>query len=215
MLSVVRSNVLKRKPMNNFFTNLQAKTFIFGLVFVFALFSQTALFAQKKSSTAKIGNPKVATPKAEPQVAGKVMQVDDAKLIEILKPKNGKPLLVNFWATWCDPCREEFPDLVKIENDYRAKLDVITVSLDELTEINTGVPKFLAEMKAEMPTYLLASEDEGAIIGSISKEWSGGLPFTILYNEKGEMIYFKQGKFKTVELREKIEEASKPVEAAK
>ena len=66
-----------------------------------------------------------------------------------------------------------------------------------------------------MPAYLLVSEDEGALIGSISKEWSGGLPFTIFYNEKGELIYFKQGKFKTAELREKIEGITKPVGAAK
>ena len=70
-------------------------------------------------------------------------------------------------------------------------------------------------MKAEAVTYLLVSEDESAVIGSISKEWSGGLPFTILYNEKGELIYFKQGKFKTVELREKIEDSAKSSQNAK
>lgn len=205
MRSVARSNALKRKQMNRIFTNLRAKTFIFGLIFVFALFSQTTIFAQKKSSTVKIGNPKAEPPKTEMQGAVKVTQVDDAKLKEILKPKDGKPLLVNFWATWCDPCREEFPDLVKIENDYRGKLDVITVSLDEVSDINTEVPKFLSGMKAETVNYLLASEDESALIGSITKEWSGGLPFTILFNEKGEIIYFKQGKFKTDILKSEID----------
>lgn len=165
---------------------------------VFALFSQSQTFAQQKN----------ASPKAETKtsIGVKVTQIDDAKLKEIIKP-NGKPLLVNFWATWCDPCREEFPDLVKIENDYRGKIDVITISLDDLAEINTSVPKFLSEMKAEMQNYLLVSKDEGAIISTISKDWSGGLPFTILYNEKGETLYFKQGKFKVPELREKIDNA--------
>src|SRR4051812_12171300 len=59
-----------------------------------------------------------------------VTQVDDESLPKILKP-NGKPLLVNFWATWCDPCREEFPELVKIDADYKGKIDFITVTLDE------------------------------------------------------------------------------------
>ncbi len=180
--------------MNNIYKHMRAKTFIFT-IFVFAFISQTALFAQKKP----------APPKTEMKTGTvKVTQIDDAKLKEVIKP-NGKPLLVNFWATWCDPCREEFPDLVKMENDYRGKIDVVTVSLDDITDINTGVPKFLSEMKAETVNYLLVSEDEGAVIGSITKDWSGGLPFTILYNEKGEIIYFKQGKFKTVELREKID----------
>jgi thiol-disulfide isomerase/thioredoxin len=55
-------------------------------------------------------------------------------LKNILKA-NGKPLLVNFWATWCDPCREEFPDLVKIDADYKNKIDFITVSLDDVEEL--------------------------------------------------------------------------------
>jgi thiol-disulfide isomerase/thioredoxin len=53
-----------------------------------------------------------------------------------------KPLLVNFWATWCDPCREEFPDLVKLDAEYKGKIDFITISLDELSEIDRDVPSF-------------------------------------------------------------------------
>lgn len=169
--------------------------FIYSLIFIFASLSQTALYAQKKPEP----------PKTEMKSSAvKITQVDDAAIKEVLKP-NGKPLLVNFWATWCDPCREEFPDLVKIENDYRGKIDVVTVSLDDITEINTGVPKFLSEMKAETVNYLLVSKDESALIATIAKDWSGGLPFTILYNEKGDLIYFRQGKFKVPELREKID----------
>jgi len=51
-----------------------------------------------------------------------VKQINEIALKNLLKP-NGKPLLVNFWATWCDPCREEFPDLVKIDEDYKGKID--------------------------------------------------------------------------------------------
>src|SRR5688572_3558066 len=83
-----------------------------------------------------------------------VTRINTLGLKKLLKPQ-GKPLLINFWATWCDPCREEFPDLVKIDTNYRGKLDVITVSLDDLADIKTFVPKFLSEMKAEMPAYLL------------------------------------------------------------
>src|SRR5207253_1033630 len=73
-----------------------------------------------------------------------VTQIDIEGLKPLLKP-NGKPLLINFWATWCDPCREEFPDLVRIDAEFRGKIDVITVSLDDLADIKTYVPKFLAE----------------------------------------------------------------------
>src|SRR6476620_7436874 len=83
-----------------------------------------------------------------------VTQIDAAALKGLIRP-NKKPLLINFWATWCDPCREEFPDLVKIRNEFGDKLDFIVISLDDLAEINGDVPKFLAAMKAEMPAYLL------------------------------------------------------------
>ncbi|MEP6902286.1 MAG: TlpA disulfide reductase family protein [Actinomycetota bacterium] len=178
------------------------KALFFGLVFV-QIFS-LGIFAQKtKSKTVKS---KVQTVKTPPKqiVSAKVTQIDEVGLKTAIKP-NGKPLLINFWATWCDPCREEFPDLVKIDADYKGKIDFITVSLDDLVEINRDVPKFLADMKAAMPAYLLKVEDEGAVIGSITKDWQGGLPFTILYNEKGEIAYFRQGKVKTDTLRGEID----------
>jgi len=136
----------------------------------------------------------------------RVTQIDDAKIKELLKPA-GRPLLVNFWATWCGPCREEFPDLVEIDKEYKGKIDFFTVSLDFAEELETGVPAFLREMKAGMPTYLLTSSDENAMIASISKEWSGALPFTVLYNEKGDIIFQRQGKVDHDTLTSEIEKA--------
>lgn len=167
------------------------KTFFAGLVFVLVL--SFGAFAQKKKPTPL---PRVNLPK--------VTQIDEVSIKPALKP-NGKPRLVNFWATWCVPCVEEFPDLVKLDAEYKGKIDVITISLDDLAEINRDVPKFLSDMKAEMPAYLLRTADENAVITSITKDWQGGLPFTILYNEKGEIAYFVQGKFKPDLVRAEIE----------
>jgi len=179
-----------------------ASAFLVCVVFLSAdnSFAQTR---QKTKSIILAKKTKVA-PKNIVSNLPKVTQIDAEALKNLLKP-NGKPLLINFWATWCDPCREEFPDLVKIGADYKDKIDLITISLDELSEINVDVPKFLAEMKAEMPSYLLKTPSEEAAIASVSKEWQGGLPFTILFNEKGETVYFKQGKFQTEILRRELE----------
>ena len=144
-------------------------------------------------------------PAVVPQYSIRVTQIDDAQLMQLLEPRDGKPLLVNFWATWCVPCREEFPDLVKIDTDYKGKIDFITVTLDEPKDINTAVPRFLTEMKAEMPSYLLVSEDESDLIASVAKDWTGGMPFTILYTPKGDIAYFRQGKVKTDLLRAEID----------
>src|SRR5213596_2365285 len=89
-----------------------------------------------------------------------VKEIDTEGLKSLLKRDSHRPLLVNFWATWCDPCRDEFPDLVKIDADYRGKgLDFIAISLDDLKDINTEVPKFLRSIKAQMPVYLLNVPD--------------------------------------------------------
>jgi thiol-disulfide isomerase/thioredoxin len=134
----------------------------------------------------------------------KVTQIDEQGLKDLLKPA-GKPRLINFWATWCGPCREEFPDLVKIGKDHKAKIELVTISLDEPSEINDSVPEFLTQMKADSPAYLLETSDEDAAIGLVSRNWQGALPFTILLNAQGETLYSKQGKFETDVLLAEIE----------
>lgn len=152
------------------------------------------------------------TARASSRVALKtpaVTQIDLAGLRKVLTPSD-KPLLVNFWATWCDPCREEFPDLVRIDAEYKGKIDFITISLDDLVEINRDVPKFLSEMKAEMPAYLLKTDDDDAAINIISKEFSGALPFTALYDASGKQTYTRQGKVKLETIRAEIDKLLNP-----
>lgn len=141
--------------------------------------------------------------------APRVQKIDEKRFAELLKP-NGKPLLINFWATWCEPCREEFPDLVKIDAEYKGKIDFITISLDFEEEIATTVPKFLAEMKAEMPTYLLVTADETAAIQMVSKDWAGALPFTVIYAPDGKLSYFRQGIVKHDVLQAELDKLLKP-----
>jgi thiol-disulfide isomerase/thioredoxin len=157
---------------------------------------------QSKSPAEKPSAQTITRSGAPPQVT----QIDDAKIKELLKP-NGKPLLVNFWATWCGPCREEFPDLVRIDAEYRPRIDFITVSLDFPEELNTSVPQFLTEMNAQMPAYLLTSSDENTLISTISKNWNGALPFTILYNKQGHPAFTRQGKVDHQTLKNEIEKA--------
>src|ERR1700730_10413146 len=94
--------------------------------------------------------------------AGVVRQVDLKGLKKLLKRdgKDTRPLLVNYWATWCGPCGDKFPDLVKIDEEYRPKgLNFIAISLDDPPDIKTAVPDFLGQMHASMPVYLLNVPD--------------------------------------------------------
>ncbi|MBL8181689.1 MAG: TlpA family protein disulfide reductase [Blastocatellia bacterium] len=135
-----------------------------------------------------------------------VTKIDNAQLATLLKP-NGKPLVVNFWATWCEPCREEFPDLVKLDALYKGKADLITITLDDLAEINGDVPKFLNEMKSTIPTYLLHTNDQDAAITMVSKDWAGNLPLTMVYDANGKIVYQRNGKFRYETLKENIDRA--------
>lgn len=186
------------------------KFFLLGLAVVSILLSAfESDFAQAKKRKPVAKKPAVAR-KAEAKNLPKVTQIDLIALKSLLKREgeNTKPLLINFWATWCDPCREEFPDLVKIDSDYKGKIDFITISLDELSEIDRDVPKFLARMKAMMPAYLLKTPDEGEAISIVAKDWQGALPFTILFDAKGETAFTKQGKIKPDILRAEIEKVA-------
>lgn len=178
------------------------RTAAFAMILASSYFS-ISLVAQPKSTSHR------AAPGLGKASLGPVKRIDIVGLRKALTPSK-KPLLVNFWATWCDPCREEFPDLVKLDSEYKDRIDFITISLDELSEIDRDVPKFLVEMKAGMPAYLLKAQDDDAAIAFVSKDWSGALPLTILYSANGKQIYYRQGKVKIDTVRAEIEKLLVP-----
>src|SRR5262245_20021314 len=138
---------------------------------LFILLVSLAAPAQKR-------NDRAAHSPKQPTV---VLAIDTEALKGLLTQQRQKPLLVNFWATFCDPCRDEFPDLVKINKDYGSQsLDFITVSLDDMSDIKTEVPKFLDSMKATMPAYLLNFNDPEPAINLVDRRWRSDLPATYL-----------------------------------
>jgi len=133
------------------------------------------------------------------------IDLDGLKKILARDPKDTRPLLVNFWATWCDGCREEFPELVKIDNDYRAKgLNFLSITLDEVADKPRAVD-FLKEMKATMPVVLLNVNDPEPAIHAVDEKWDGALPATFLYDHEGKLVFKYFGKIKPAELRAAID----------
>jgi len=178
------------------------------LAIVLSLFAFAAV-AQQKSK------PRAAKPvkKTPAKTIAVVSEINTQGLKGLLGQAKERPLLLNFWATWCDPCRDEFPDLVKIDAEYRPKaLDFVTVSLDEVDKIKTDVPQFLDQMKATMPSYLLNVADPEPAINAVDPQWQGDLPATFLYNAKGEVVYKHFGRVDATDLRAAIEKlvSSKP-----
>ncbi|MEZ5308492.1 MAG: TlpA disulfide reductase family protein [Pyrinomonadaceae bacterium] len=160
--------------------------FVFGK-FLFCSLCLATVFVVAAFSQAPAPTPSASLPI--------VTKVDEKTVMPLLKP-SGKPLLINFWATWCVPCVEEFPLLVSLHKDYKDKIDIITISLDDPIEATRDVPKFLAEQNAEMPAYLLYTKDENAVISSVTDKWAGGLPFTLFLDKDGKKLYERQGLLK-------------------
>jgi thiol-disulfide isomerase/thioredoxin len=135
---------------------------------------------------------------------GDVREIDLDGLKKLIQrdPKDTRPLLVNFWATWCDPCREEFPDLVKIDADYRARgLNFVAISLDDVADIKARVEPFLKEMKATMRVVLLNVNDPEPAIHTVDPSWQGDMPATFLYDKDGKVVFKHFGRIKPDELR--------------
>ncbi|MBV9924530.1 MAG: redoxin domain-containing protein [Acidobacteria bacterium] len=150
---------------------------------------------------------------AKPAAPPKVTEIDEVALKSLLGIGTGRarPLLVNFWATWCVPCREEFPDLVKIRGGYTEdKLDFVLVSLDDPSDIGKAVPEFLSEQRATgLPSYLLHASDDGVAIDLVDPTWHGELPATFLYDRSGRVVFNHKGRVKPEELRAALDAALK------
>ena len=174
-----------------------------------------AALAVSGAAAQKEGAPKPAASQKAPAAspAPTVKEIDEAGLKELLESGKaaGRPLVVNFWATWCVPCREEFPDLVKFRADYDpAKLDFALVSLDDPSDIGGPVPAFLGEQRAgHFPSYLLNPDDPDAAIRLIDPTWHGELPATFLLDREGKVVYSRKGRVKVQELRDAVDAALK------
>jgi thiol-disulfide isomerase/thioredoxin len=139
----------------------------------------------------------------------KVKELKEAGLKSLFEASvaRGRPLLINFWATWCVPCRVEFPDLVKIREQFAAdRLDFVTISLDDAADIETSVPDFLKEVRGDaMPAFLLNADDPEAAINMLDATWRGELPATFLFDRTGVVVYKHKGRVKPAELASVIE----------
>ena len=117
-----------------------------------------------------------------------------------LKNYRGRMVVVNFWATWCVPCKEEMPDLAAIQNDYAAHgVQVIGAGADEEQE-KAKVTDFVREVKVNFPIWLglKNAEMQGFGIGK-------ALPSTVIVDREGKIVWRRIGKIDARELRRELD----------
>ncbi len=118
--------------------------------------------------------------------------------------QTGKTLLVNFWATWCGPCTEEFPELQKTWRMYRKRpFELITVSTNFPDE-EKGVRRFLDSQHASTRNLLFNSTDPYEEMKAFDPEWTGAVPYTVLIGPDGKVLYREQGSLDILKVRRLI-----------
>jgi thiol-disulfide isomerase/thioredoxin len=107
---------------------------------------------------------------------------------KLVQQYKGKPLLVNFWATWCEPCRDEYPLLNELAKEYAPQgLKVVGVSLDQDGDLIL-MRRFLARYKPIFPNYRKKKGDEDAFVQAVMPGWNGSIPASVFYAKDGTQI---------------------------
>jgi peroxiredoxin len=132
--------------------------------------------------------------------------IDEAGVKDLLKNSSDKLRLINVWATWCGPCVNELPSFVTINRMYRRRdFEFITISADA-PEKKDKVLKALKNLKAANTNYLFSSDDKYKLIEAVDPNWNGALPYTVLVEPGGKIIYGKQGTIDPMEMKTMIVE---------
>jgi thiol-disulfide isomerase/thioredoxin len=138
-----------------------------------------------------------AAPLAAPVAALFQQKLKDGKGVEqALAQWQGKPLVVNFWATWCGPCVEEMPELSALQGEQAGKgLQIIGIGIDS----PTNIAEFAEKHKIAYPVYVggMSGTDLSRQLGNTH----GGLPFTVLIGANGQVKKTYLGRLKFDELR--------------
>jgi len=118
--------------------------------------------------------------------------VTASQIHDRVREPGARATLVNVWATWCDPCRQEFPAIVSLAERERSRgLRVLFVSAD-FDDEKPATRRFLAEHRAPGPWLWKTGRDQEFING-LDPRWSGALPVTIVYDPAGKPVQFWEG----------------------
>lgn len=132
--------------------------------------------------------------------------IDEAGLKELIQNKSDKLRLINVWATWCGPCVTEFPDFMDMHHMYRRRdFEFVSISADNPDKKDKAL-KFLQGKFASNKNYIFNVEDKYKLIEAVDPKWQGALPYTILVEPGGKIVYAQQGPIDPAKMKKLIVE---------
>lgn len=145
-----------------------------GLALLCLLSAASALAAPQTSKTAAPRDPEL---------------IDAQGYQKLVQQYRGKPLLINFWATWCEPCRDEYPMLNELAKQYAPKgLKVVGVNMDQDGDLIL-MRRFIARYKPIFPNYRKKpGEAEERFRLAVLPGWTGSLPISVFYAKDGRQV---------------------------
>lgn len=147
-----------------------------------------AVFAFFSASTVAEDMPSSAT-----LFAATLHDLDDKPVA--LERYKGKPLIVNFWARWCGPCRAEIPELVRVRNANKGKLEVLGIGIEDKAE---PAKEFAKAYDMDYPAFV--AKAQGIPLMQSLGNTKGGLPYTVVIDRNGRVVLKKMGLMKKADL---------------
>jgi thiol-disulfide isomerase/thioredoxin len=122
----------------------------------------------------------------------KIVQPQDVKAL--IAANKGKVVFLNFFATYCVPCHKEFPDIIKLQNKYKDSLQVVEVTMNDVSDASekAEMTKYLNEQKPPFPVYFASSIDDDFYKG-VDAKWAAdgeALPMTTIFDRDGKVAHF-------------------------
>ena len=153
------------------------------------------------------GSAPAATPRFPPG-QGPLVRVTGSDVVRRAAREGGHGTVLNVWASWCDPCREEFPALLQAARERAADgVRLMLVSAD-FPDQEPAIRKFLAEQGVTDSIYLKTGGDM-EFINTLDSAWTGTLPATFVYDRSGRLVEFWEGKADEARFRNAMSRALK------
>jgi len=161
---------------------------IFALVLLFLCAVVGSARTQNSAAKAATGGSQSAAKTPDPAI------IDLAGYQQVLAKYQGKPLVVNFWATWCEPCRDEYPLIVELAAEFKSQgVNVVGINMDDDSDMNL-VRRFIARTQPHFPNYRQKPGiDLDAFYHGVNPAWTGTMPQTVFYTRDGHINLFFLG----------------------